>query len=104
VVVSGGFLDEGEREGKAYPDTASLSTVAFKLMSINVCATNAPFCGLFPFVVSSSALMLLLFAFVKSIAITTSEGRLNCESVSQYVNTIHAIKRRQHTKCAGSMT
>lgn len=72
-----------ERKGveASYPDTASLSAVSFKLTSINVCATNAPIWGLFPFVVISAALMLLLFAFARSMTIATSEGRLNCESI-----------------------
>jgi hypothetical protein len=70
------------REGKnAYPDTASLSAVEFRFTSMNVCATNAPICGLTPFVVISAALMLLLFEFSRSMVITTSEGRLNCESI-----------------------
>ncbi len=71
----------GEKGREAYPDTASLSAVEFKLTSINACATVAPFCGLLPLATSSCALMLLLLGFVTSISITTSAGRLNCESV-----------------------
>jgi len=74
--------EEGERIGVgAYPDTASLSTVEFRLASMKVCPTSAPFCGLLPFATNSWALMLLLFVFATSISITTSDGRLNCESI-----------------------
>ncbi len=80
--VLGEEREEGERIGvRAYPDTASLSTVEFRLASIKVCPTSAPFCGLLPFATNSWALMLLLFVFATSIEITTSDGRLNCESI-----------------------
>ena len=59
-----------ERNGDgAYPDTASLSTVEFKLASIKVGPTSAPFCGLLPFASNSWALMLLLFVLATLISI-----------------------------------
>jgi hypothetical protein len=43
---------------------------------MNVCPTNAPFCGLLPFATNSCALMLLFFAFWAPIAMTTAARRL----------------------------
>jgi hypothetical protein len=73
-------------------------------MSENVCATIAPFCGLLPLAVSSSALMLLLLTFVRSNASVTSAGRLNCESVGLAVSRGHGWGPGRHTKSACSVT
>jgi hypothetical protein len=85
--------------GDAYPDTASLSAVEFRFTSMNVCATNAPICGLTPFVVISAALMLLLFEFPRSMVIMTSEGRLNCESIVLLLDGLYGGEGATYKEC-----